>query len=162
MVVMLTVHAGGADGEENKAEEEEEDTYKCPKPIPPGPPSLCPKLDPTSSILSASPSLHPPRLSPSPSTTPLSGSDVSTPTGSVETPTTQHPFIEGEDGHTEAPPKVGVAPPSGLVPAGDWSLGGMSSPVIGGTRLGQVSAVAVDGEGHVHVLHRGPRVWDSR
>ena len=46
-----------------------------------------------------------------------------------------------------------------LVPAEDWPLNGVSIP---GIALGQVSAVAVDHEGFVHILHRGPVVWDGK
>ncbi len=28
--------------------------------------------------------------------------------------------------------------------------------------LGQVSGVATDSKGNIHIFHRGPRVWDSR
>ena len=64
-------------------------------------------------------------------------------------PTTPPPFIEG----------VASPAPSllGLAQAEDWALNEVSIP---GRTLGQVSAVAVDSDGNVHILHRGSVVWD--
>ena len=53
-----------------------------------------------------------------------------------------------------------MAPPLGtLVQAEDWALNGFPIPQ---STLGQLSAVAVDPHGDLHVLHRGPVVWDVR
>ena len=129
-------------GGDKMEEEETEDIYMCPKSVAPGPPSLCPPLHPTSI---ASPSLPLPQPSPPPTVA-----------------TTRRPFFEGEDTHGDVLSEVGVAPSLGLSLAADWSLNGVSSPRLGQVQLGQVTAVAVDAQGHVHVLHRGPHVWDSR
>ncbi len=50
-------------------------------------------------------------------------------------------------------------PPGTLVQAEDWALNGFPIPA---TSLGQLSAVAIDPHGDLHVLHRGPIVWDIR
>ncbi len=64
-------------------------------------------------------------------------------------PITPPPFIEG----------VAAPPPTllGLAQAEDWALNKVSIP---GRTLGQVSAVAADGDGNVHILHRGSVKWD--
>lgn len=46
-----------------------------------------------------------------------------------------------------------------LFPSEDWPLNGMNIP---DAAMGQVSAVAIDADGDVHVLHRGPVTWDSK
>ena len=134
--------AGGDNGHE-----EEVDNYECSKPIPPGTSnSHCVNTTTT----------------------------TTTTTGHIPVPTTTIPIREPY--HQTPPPNASTTPPSpstpfyeggsdtefeslGLVPAEDWPLNGVDIP---GITLGQVSAVAVDKEGHVHVLHRGPIVWDFR
>ena len=58
----------------------------------------------------------------------------------------------------------GETPPT-LEMAADWILNGLegprTSPILS-VGLGQVSAVEVDRNGDVLVLHRGSRVWDYR
>ena len=76
-----------------------------------------------------------------------------TSTATTTTQTPQQPFFEGE-----ASPSASQTS-TNWVPAEDWPLNGVTFP---GLVLGQVSAVAVDKEGCVHVLHRGPVVWDSK
>jgi peptidylamidoglycolate lyase len=54
-----------------------------------------------------------------------------------------------------------------IVLADDWPFNGISDPHVEaetgrGGALGQVTSVAVAPDGSVFVLHRGPRVWDSR
>ena len=74
-----------------------------------------------------------------------------TTTTTAQTP--QRPFFEGEANSSESQTRTK------WVPAEDWPLNGVTFP---GLVLGQVSAVAVDGKGNVHVLHRGPVVWDRK
>ncbi len=119
--------------EEGKVVEEEED-YICPNPIPPGPPSLCT-----------------PQVSPTP--TPADGEEAVGKEG--DGPKT--PFFEAEDNITSNSDR-------NLVLSEDWILNGISNPIFNPktwpVALGQASAVAVDKEGYIHVLHRGARVWD--
>ena len=134
---------------------EEEDNYECPKSIPPGISNgRC--VNTTTSTTTTSPIPIPTTTIAIPKTgsktpepdhqTPLSN-DHNTPTN----PSPSTPFYEGgSDTEFES---------LGLVPAEDWPLNGIDIP---GMTLGQVSAVAVDKEGHVHVLHRGTVVWDFR
>ncbi len=63
--------------------------------------------------------------------------------------TTPPPFIEGVVSPGSAP--------IGLVEAEDWVLNKVTIP---GKTLGQVSAVAVDTQGNVHILHRASVQWD--
>ena len=113
-------------------EDEPEDDYVCPTLVPPGPPSVCVKPP-----VSSSPIPTPTAVSNEPSNTP-----------------SNEPFFEGQDSlDSEMNP---------LVPAEDWPLNGVSSPTIGSVTLGQVTAVSVDQEGYVHILHRGARVWDQK
>ncbi len=65
--------------------------------------------------------------------------------------TTSPPFIEG----VASPDST----PIGLVEAEDWILNKVSIP---GHTLGQVSAVAVDADSNLHILHRGSVQWDYR
>lgn len=55
---------------------------------------------------------------------------------------------------TTLPPAVGT-----LVQAEDWPLNGFPIPT---QTLGQITAVAIDSAGDVHILHRGPVTWNSR
>lgn len=57
------------------------------------------------------------------------------------------------------PPATTVVPPApdDLVQAEDWPLNGFPIPT---QTLGQITAVAIDGAGDVHILHRGPVTWD--
>ena len=129
-------HDGGNnEGVGNKEGDDEEDEYICPKTIPPGNPSLCPKPTPQIPI----------------PTNPSTTTDSSWITREEVSPSTGVPFFEG----------VGNQQPVdlGLVQAENWVLNDVSIP---GTTLGQVSAVAVDNEGNVHILHRGHVVWDYR
>lgn len=50
-----------------------------------------------------------------------------------------------------------IAPVGTLVQSEDWPLNGFPIPAA---MLGQVTAVAIDGAGQLHMLHRGPVVWD--
>ena len=112
-----------------------EDTYECPKPIPPNSGnSRCINNTATTSPI---PVPH--------STTQIPN------TGSTTPEPTLNPvhFFEGGDDI--------VSTSLELVQAEDWLLNGVDIP---GVTLGQVSAVAVDKEGSVHILHRGPVVWD--
>lgn len=55
--------------------------------------------------------------------------------------------------------------PPPLELASDWFLNGLEGDAtkhILSVGLGQVSGVAVDGNGDVYILHRGSRVWDLR
>ena len=73
------------------------------------------------------------------------------------------PFFEGGNGlepDQTGSMELGQEPTLEL--AEDWSLNGVSSPNVGGITLGQVTAVAVDRAGFVHVFHRGPTKWDFR
>ncbi len=126
------------DNEEDKATEEkaketsdeEEDDYICPTPVPPGPPSSCS-----------------PRASP-------------TPTVAIETGDKG----DDKDSFFEAEDKAHPDSTLNLVLSEDWLLNGIRNPVFEAKpwpiALGQASAVAVDKDGFVHVLHRGARVWD--
>lgn len=60
---------------------------------------------------------------------------------------------------TVAPPIPVALPPAvgGLVQAEDWPLNGFPIPT---RTLGQIVAVAVDSAGDMHILHRGPVVWN--
>ena len=63
--------------------------------------------------------------------------------------------------------KKGDGPLYNIVLADDWPFNGISDPHVEaetgrGGALGQVTSVAVAPDGSVFVLHRGPRVWDSR
>ena len=100
----------------------------------------------------------------------------------AETPSNR-PFFEGGD-HFESDPTGGMEPrqdptggmepgqdPTGGMEPGqdftlelaeDWPLNGLSSPRVGDITLGQVTAVAVDHAGFVHIFHRGPTTWDFR
>ena len=82
------------------------------------------------------------------STTSIPIPSTTTPEPNPSTPS--RPFFEGGSNDLESKPL-------GLVQAEDWTLNGVDIP---GITLGQVSAVAVDKEGSVHVLHRGNVVWD--
>ena len=45
-----------------------------------------------------------------------------------------------------------------------WALNGLSgdeTKAVLGVALGQVSAVALDAQGNLHVLHRGSHIWDE-
>lgn len=134
-----------ADGDN---EHEEEDSYECPKPIPPGTSnSRCVNI--TNSAATTTTTTTTSHI-PNPATTfPIPELDRQTPRSTPTDPSPSTPFYEGgSDTEFES---------LGLVPAEDWPLNGVDIP---GMTLGQVSAVAVDKEGHVHVLHRGPVVWD--
>ena len=79
--------------------------------------------------------------------------DSTTNEASESTTTPEHPStITVEEG------EVSNFAELGLVPAEDWELNGVDIP---GMALGQVSAVAVDKDGAVHILHRGPVTWDG-
>ena len=57
-----------------------------------------------------------------------------------------------------------MTPPT-LELASDWFLNGLEGDATKqflSVGLGQVSGVAVDGNGDVYILHRGSRVWDLR
>ncbi len=125
---------------------EEEDSYECPKPIPPGTSNgRCVNITNSAATTTTSHILIPP------TTIPIPELDHQTPRSTPTDPSPSTPFYEGgSDAEFES---------LGLVPAEDWPLNGVDIP---GMTLGQVSAVAVDKEGHVHVLHRGPVVWDFR
>ena len=114
---------------------EEGDTYECPKPIPPGSGnSRCINTTTTAGPI------------PGPATsTQIPNPDSNSP----ESPSSPTHFFEGGDNL--------ALKTLGLVQAEDWLLNGVEIP---GVTLGQVSAVAVDKEGSVHILHRGPVVWD--
>ena len=115
---------------------EKEDTYECPKPIPPNSAdSRCINTTATTSPI--------PR-----STTQIPDTD-STTTTTAEPASNPIHFFEGGDDV--------VSTSLELVQSEDWLLNGVDIP---GVTLGQVSAVAVDKEGSVHILHRGPVVWD--
>ena len=54
-----------------------------------------------------------------------------------------------------------------IVLANDWPFNGVDAPHVEaetgrGGALGQVTSVAVAPDGSILVLHRGPRVWDTR
>ena len=121
---------------------EEEDTYECPKPVPPGSSdSRCVNITATTPIPVQ------------PATDPIPKIETNSPESFDQSSSTtlvpSHPFFEG--GNSLSSNHLG------LVPAEDWALNGINIP---GVTLGQVSAVAVDKEGAVHILHRGPVVWD--
>ena len=141
-----------------KDKEEEEEGYVCPSSVPPGPPTtLCP------------------------APTPLPEREGGRGDGGGE-----GEGAGGGGGRENEPPKPAtttpthppIYPDSGLdgngavsdspqvVLAEDWPLNGVSAPEVGGrgkgVQLGQVSSVAVDTDGSVLVLHRGPREWDYR
>ena len=64
---------------------------------------------------------------------------------------------EGEGHHVMTPPPLELA--------SDWYLNGLEGDAAKhflSFTLGQVSGVAVDGNGDVYVLHRGSRVWGPR
>lgn len=128
-------HDHHRDGGSNEGDghHEQEDEYICPKTIPPGDPSLCPK--PTPQI-------------PIPTTPPITTGGYST-THEVAPHSNSVPFFEGTG--NQEPVDLG------LVQAENWALNDVSIP---GSTLGQVAAVAVDNEGNVHILHRGQVVWD--
>ena len=119
----------------------EVDNYECPTPIPPGASNgHCVNITTTTSHIPVPPT-----------TIPIREPDHQTSHNTPTNPSPSTPFYEGgSDAEFES---------LGLVPAEDWPLNGVDIP---GITLGQVSAVAVDKEGHVHVLHRGPVVWDFR
>ena len=124
---------------------EEVDNYECPKPIPPG--TSNDRCINTTTIPSTTTS----HIPIPPTTIPIREPYHQTPPTTTTNPSPSTPFYEGgSDAKFES---------LGLVPAEDWPLNGVDIP---GVTLGQVSAVAVDKEGHVHVLHRGPVVWDFR
>ena len=146
-----TVSITTTDGGSNDHEHDDEDNYECPKPLPPGSGnSRCVNTTTTTPI----------PVPPTPIQTPKTGSKtpvtVQTPMSSThgDTPTNPSPhsrFFEGDsDIEFES---------VGLVPAENWPLNGVDIP---GVTLGQVSAVAVDKDGSVHILHRGPVVWNYR
>lgn len=121
---------------------DEEDSYECPKPVPPGSSdSRCVNATITTPI----PVL--PATDPIPEVEPNSSESVEQTSSTTSVPS--NPFFEASDSLKSNS--------LGLVPAEDWALNGIDIP---GVTLGQVSAVAVDKEGAVHVLHRGPAVWD--
>ena len=71
------------------------------------------------------------------------------------------PFFEGGDRfESDQTGSVESGRDFRLELAEDWPLNGLSSPDVGGITLGQVTAVAVDHAGFVHIFHRGPTVWD--
>ena len=124
---------GGSDeGKDGSETKEEVDDYICPSSVPPV-------------GTSSSPCVR------------------TTPTARPVTPT-----VPGEKGEGEA--DSGSMFPDGefdMVPAKDWPFNGVDQPRVDaetgrGGALGQVASVAVDAEGNVLVLHRGPRVWDSK
>lgn len=88
----------------------------------------------------------------------------------VTTPTAQPitPTISGKKGEGDI--DSGSMFPDGkfdVVPAEDWPFNGVDQPIVDaetgrGGALGQVTSVAVDADGNVLVLHRGPRVWDFK
>ena len=49
-------------------------------------------------------------------------------------------------------------PITGVSVVKDWPQITESDNVV----LGQVAGVAVDGEGNIHIFHRGPTVWNSQ
>lgn len=178
-----TSKGGGVDslssGNQNSSEDgnsdvEENDDYVCPSPVPPGPPSQCrtpefpTTVTPTGGLdgkVSSKPteSSHPPTLAPSEiSNTPEKPSSA---TGTMNEPqqVTKRPFFEGEDNSDSNENRKLeselLAELQGLALAEDWPLNGVSSPVIQGITLGQVSGVTVDRQGFVHILHRGTAVW---
>ena len=119
---------------------EEEDGYECLKPVPPGSSdSRCVNATVTTPIPVLPTSNPIPKIEPN-SPQPVDQTSSTTPS---------NPFFEGGNSLESIP--------LGLVPAEDWALNGIDIP---GVTLGQVSAVAVDKEGAVHILHRGPVVWD--
>ena len=128
----------------------EEDNYECSKPIPPGTSnSRCVNTTTTTTTTTTTGHIPVPPTT-IPIREPYHETPPTTPTP-TSPPSLSTPFFEGgSDTKFES---------LGLVPAEDWPLNGVDIP---GITLGQVSAVAVDKEGHVHVLHRGPVVWDFR
>jgi hypothetical protein len=127
---------------------EKVDNYECSKPIPPGTSISRCINNITTTTTTATTTSHIPVP---PTTIPIREPDHQTPSNTATSPSPSTPFYEGgSDVQFES---------LGLVPAEDWPLNGVDIP---GITLGQVSAVAVDKEGHVHVLHRGHVVWDFR
>ena len=121
-----------------------EDNYECPKPVPPGSSdSHCDNATATTPIPVLPTTNSIPKLEPN--------SPESVDQTSSTTMVPSHPFSEGGNSLKSSP--------VGLVLDGDWALNGIDIP---GMTLGQVSAVAVDKEGAVHILHRGSVVWDYR
>ena len=119
---------------------EEEDNYECPKAIPPNGSGSSRCINATTTTTTSPIPVLPTAI-------PNIGSETT-----ESNPHTSHnPFFEGADNTGSKP--------LGMVPAEDWTLNGIDIP---GMTLGQVSAVAVDKNGFVHILHRGPVVWDYR
>ena len=150
------VDEGGEDGQQD-------DNYICASPVPPGPPPrICrPVTTPTNTTPSLSASSSSPPSTPPPSTPPPSIPPPSTPPPNTPPPTTAVQETPGQffEGKASPPSPEGSQTGAELVPAEDWPLNGVSIP---GIALGQVSAVAVDHKGFVHILHRGPVVWDGK
>ena len=121
---------------------EKEDGYECPKPIPPGSGnSRCINNTATTPIP------VPPTTTQIPSTSFNSPEPVDQTGHTTMVPSNPY-FERGNNLESK---------PLGMVAAEDWALNGIDIP---GMTLGQVSAVAVDREGSVHILHRGPVIWD--
>ena len=161
---------------EKEEEEEEEEEYVCPNSIPPGPPTtLCPA--PTSLL----------EREGGGGGGGGEGGKVGGREGGGGGGGKEGAQIGGGGGGGEnEPSKPAITTPthppkypdSGLdesetvsdnplvVLAEDWPLNGVDAPEVGGhdkgVQLGQVTSVAVDTDGSVLVLHRGPREWDYR
>ena len=91
-----------------------------------------------------------------------SHSHAQLPASTTQLPTTQTPPTTDFIPPLTSKPKPGKVSPPGrhkLVLSEDWPLNGVDIP---DAAMGQVSAVAVDTKGGVHVLHRGPVTWDFK